>query len=171
MPFAAAAAGTGGLTAGGAALANVGFAAVIASTAVQVSAQRQEAKVSKDIADANAARLRVQSEQEAQVAAEEQKTIKEEGKRRQSRFRVLAANAGIDPVGTPLLLSTELAGDFEEERLQAGQEGRQRRFGLESAAALEISRGRNIRTASRFRVGTTIATGVGRTTRSLARQR
>ena len=137
-------------------------AAIAAGTAIQVIGDREQAKTAKKIADQNAARLRVQAEQEGQVTAEEQKRIKAEGERRKSRLRVLAANAGVDLVGTPLLQLEEVAGEFEEERVFAGQAGRQRQFGLVSRAEQERARGKNVRLAGRFRTGTSILTGVGR---------
>lgn len=162
MPFTAAAAGTAGLTAGQALAANVAVGAIVAGTATSVIGQREAAKTTEQIAEQNAAALRVQGEQETQAAAEEQRRIKKEGERRKSRLRVLAANAGIDLVGTPLLLEEELAGEFEEERIFAGQAGRQRRFGAEFESVQERARGRSIRRISPFRTGTSILTGVTR---------
>ena len=133
--------------------------ATIAGSIIKAQGERQEAKAAKKIADQNAAALRVQAEQETEAGAEEQKQIKAEGEREKSRLRVLAANAGIDIVGTPLLQIEEFASEFERERLFAGQAARQRRFGLEFEAAQETFRGKQIRLASRFRTATTLLTG------------
>jgi hypothetical protein len=145
MPFTAAAIATG---------------AIIAGTSVVVMGQRSASKTAAAVADQNAAALRVQSEQETQAAGEEQKRLVAEKERRTSRLRVLAANAGVDLVGTPLLLEQEIAGEFEEERQFVGQAGRQRRFRTEFAAGQEQAKASGIRRASPFQTGATILTGV-----------
>lgn len=151
--------GTAGAFSLGTTLATAGIAAGIAGTAMAVGAEREAGDIAKAIAERNAANLEVQAEQEGQVAAEEQRRIGEEKKRRVSRLRVLAANAGIDLVGTPLLQEEAIAGEFEREQQFAGQAGRQRRFGLEFRAGQERLTGRVARRTSRFRAGTTLLTG------------
>ncbi len=152
--------GTGGQFSLGVAAKSVATIAIIAGTGLAISGQKEGDEAAAVIAAQNAERLRVQSVQEGQVVKEEQKRIGEEKKRRVSRLRVLAANAGIDTIGTPLLLEEEIAGVFEEERLFARQAGRQRRFGLEFTAGQQTQRASNIRRASRFRTGTSLLTGV-----------
>jgi len=163
-PAVAATAATGGLfgTAGAFSLGTaISSVAGIVGTGMALGAGQASDQAAQDAAKQNAANLRAQAAQEELVAKEEQKGIKEDKKRRSSRLRVLAANAGIDMAGTPLLQAEEIAGVFEEERLLAGQAGRQRGFGLETRARQEIQRGKNIRRAGRFRTGTTLLTGVG----------
>jgi len=168
MPFTAAAVAAGG--GGGAAAATgltlgakIAIAASIAGTAVSVIGQRQQSKAAEDAAKANAAALQVQAQQEEAVTKEEISRLETEKKRRTSRLRVLAANAGIDLVGTPLLQEEGIAGEIEEEKQFAGTAGRQRQFGLQSRAVGQKNVARNIRRASPFRTGATILTGVSRT--------
>lgn len=149
--------GTGGAFVASQALVS---GAIIGGTALAVGAERSESKTARAIAERNAANLRVQAAQEKLVAKEEIKRLGEEKKRRVSRLRVLAARAGVDLVGTPLLLEEEIAGVFEEERRFAGQAGRQRQFGLGFQAVQERARAKGIRRTSRFRTGTTLLTGL-----------
>lgn len=136
--------------------------AITGGTIIKAIGEKKEAKTAAKIAERNAAALRVEAEQEGQVSAEEQKRLGAEKLRKSSRLRVLAANAGIDIVGTPLLIAEEVAGEFAEERQSIGQAGRQRRFSLLSRAQQQRARGRNIRSASRFRTGSTLLTGATR---------
>ncbi len=151
--------GTGGQFSFGVAAKSLSIIASIAGTGLALSGQKEGDEAAALTADQNAERLRVQAAQEEVVIREEQKRVVEEGERRKSRLRVLAANAGIDLVGTPLLIEEEIAGVFEEERQFVRQAGRQRRFGLEFAAGQQTTRARNIRRASRFRTGTSLLTG------------
>ncbi len=151
--------GTAGALSLGTTLATAGVAASIAGTVFAVGAEREAGKTAKQVAEQNAANLKVQADQERLVVKEEQKRLGEEKERRVSRLRILAANAGIDLVGTPLLQAETIAGEFEEERQFIGQAGRQRRFGLEFRAGQQRLRGRAARRTSRFRVGSTLLTG------------
>lgn len=135
--------------------------AIIGGTILKAKAQHEQAKADKAIADANAAQFEVKAEQEEQIAREEQRVITKAGEREKARLRVLAANAGIDLIGTPLLNIAEVGGEVERQRLQAGQAGRGRAFDLRFRGATERARGRNIRLASRFRTGTTLLSGGG----------
>lgn len=134
-------------------------AAVIGGTVLGVGAEREAGDIAKTLAERNAAQLRIEAAQEKLVVREEQKRLGEEKERRLSRLRVLAANAGIDLVGTPLLQSVTVAGRFEEERQFIGQAGRQRRFGLRTRAGTETFRGQAAQRGSRFRAGTSLLTG------------
>lgn len=125
----------------------------------EAQAIREESKTAQAISKINEQQLRVKAEQETLIAQEEQKRLGEEKKRELSRLRVLAGNAGIDIVGTPLLQSAEVAGEFEAERQFIGQAGRQQRFELESEATIEKARRASKRKISRFRVGSTLLTG------------
>ena len=151
--------GTAGAFAIGQTLTTLSTAAIIGGTLSAAGAGRSQAKTAAAIAERNAAQLRVQASQEELVTKEEQKRLGEEKERRVSRLRVLAANAGIDIIGTPLLQLETIGGEFEEERRFIGQAGRQRRFGLEFRASQETSRATGIRRASRFRTGSTLLTG------------
>jgi hypothetical protein len=161
MPFTAAAAGTGGLTAGSALFGNIAFGSIIGGSIFQTLSQRQADKQAAAIADINAQNLLVKSKQEEQITQEEVGELEEEKKRQISRLRVLGGIAGIDAVGTPLLQVEEIAGQFEEEKKFTAQAGRVRRFDLRTQAGLESFRGKQIRRASPFRTGATLLTGIG----------
>lgn len=159
MPFTAAAAGTGGLTAGGALLGNLAFGSIIAGTAVQAISGRQEDKQAAAIAKINARNLEVKAAQEEAITREEVRELETEKKRQVSRLRVLGGIAGIDLVGTPLLQIEEVVGEFAKEKQFTAKAGRIRSFDLRTQASLERFRGKQIRRASIFRTGTTLLTG------------
>lgn len=158
-----AAAGAGLFGAGGAFVASTALVstAIIGGTILAAQAGRQADKTAEAIAEQNAENLRVQGVQETEAATEAGQQVRKEGERRKARLRVLAANAGISLVGTPLLIEETIAGETEEEFQFNAQGGRQRRFGLESRAAIEEFRAGGIRRASPFRTGATLATGFG----------
>ena len=153
--------GTGGAGTLAATGKTLSILSVLGGTILGVGAGRDEDATAKAIAERNAANLRVQAAQEELVVREEQKRLTKEKVRRISRLRLLAANAGISLVGTPLLQTETVAGEFEEERRFIRQGGKRRRFGLEFRAGQQELRARSISRTSRFRTGTTILTGVG----------
>ena len=151
--------GAGGVFTAGATAKTLGLVSTFGGTLFGAGAELEAGDIAAQIAEQNAANLEVQAAQDRLVVKEEQKRLGEQKKRSVSRLRLLAANAGIDLVGTPLLQAETIAGEFEEERQFIGQGGRQRRFGLEFRAGQERLRGRVAQRTSRFRAGTTLLTG------------
>ncbi len=137
----------------------VAAAAIIGGTLLQAKAESKEAKQAQKIANINARNLEVKADQEEEITREEIRDLNKEKRRQISRLRVLGGLAGIDAIGTPLLQAEEIAGEFSREKQFTAKGGRIRSFDLRTEAGLERFRGKQIRRASRFRTGTTIATG------------
>ena len=138
-------------------------AATIASAAVTAVSAVQQGQAQQASLDYQAAVERQQAERERQEAAAREADYRRDQSRLLAARRAIMGGSGVEGgTGSPLLVSSDFAGETELQALRIRNGGEVAATRLEQQAGLHRIQGRNARSAGFSRAGSSLLSGAGK---------